>query len=98
MATDDTSTAHTGTAPWPVDGVAPQHAGLARTMLSRPGIEGDPLALLKISEAYWKVGARFVVCKHVCETCHRLWCTRQRVQLLQALSRCYVQSCESCRL
>lgn len=30
-------------------------AGLARRMLSQPGIEGDPLALLKINEAYWKV-------------------------------------------
>jgi hypothetical protein len=31
--------------------------GLARAILSQPGIEGDPLAFLKATEAYWKVGA-----------------------------------------
>lgn len=31
--------------------------GLARAVLSDPGIEGDPLAFLKATEAYWKVGA-----------------------------------------
>jgi hypothetical protein len=29
--------------------------GLARQILARPGIEGDPLAFLKTTEAYWKV-------------------------------------------
>lgn len=31
--------------------------GLARAILSQPGIEGDPLAFLKATEAYWKVGS-----------------------------------------
>lgn len=32
--------------------------GLARAILSDPGIEGDPLAFLKATEAYWKVSER----------------------------------------
>lgn len=28
--------------------------GLARTILAQPGIEGDPLAFLDVSEAYWR--------------------------------------------
>ncbi|GIL61771.1 hypothetical protein Vafri_16159, partial [Volvox africanus] len=28
--------------------------GLARTILAQPGIEGDPLAFLEVSEAYWR--------------------------------------------
>lgn len=29
--------------------------GLARKILAQPGIEGDPLAFLDVSEIYWKV-------------------------------------------
>jgi hypothetical protein len=32
--------------------------GLARAILSDPDLEGNPLAFLKATEAYWKVGAR----------------------------------------
>lgn len=32
--------------------------GLARKVLADPGIEGDPLAFLKATEAYWKVRPR----------------------------------------
>ncbi|GIM04453.1 hypothetical protein Vretimale_9032, partial [Volvox reticuliferus] len=28
--------------------------GIARTILAQPGIEGDPLAFLEVSEAYWR--------------------------------------------
>ena len=31
-------------------------AGLARRILSDPGLEGDPLKFLRVSEAYWTVG------------------------------------------
>jgi hypothetical protein len=31
--------------------------GLARAVLSDPDLEGEPLAFLKATEAYWKVGA-----------------------------------------
>lgn len=30
--------------------------GLARKILSDPNLEGDPLAFLRATEAYWKVG------------------------------------------
>jgi hypothetical protein len=49
------------TAAVPDDLTAAEHAllhgnGLARKILSQPGIEGDPMAFLKATEAYWKVG------------------------------------------
>lgn len=34
-----------------------QEAGLARRILSQPGLEGDPLEFLKVTEAYWAVSA-----------------------------------------
>lgn len=37
--------------------------GLARRMLAQPGIEGNPLALLDATEAYWKASHR---CCHCC--------------------------------
>ena len=38
-----------------VDDTIFKSTGLAKEILSRPGIEGDPLAFLKATEAYWKV-------------------------------------------
>jgi hypothetical protein len=36
--------------------------GLAKEILGRPGLEGDPLAFLKATEAYWKVWDDRSVC------------------------------------
>lgn len=40
-----------------LEAVLTNGTGVARRVLSDPGIEGDPLAFLRATEAYWKVGA-----------------------------------------
>jgi hypothetical protein len=43
--------------------------GLARAVLSDPNLEGEPLAFLKATEAYWKVGAQQQrACVDACRT------------------------------
>ncbi len=40
--------------------------GLAREILSQPGLEGDPLGALAVSEAYWRVCQAQIHIKFAC--------------------------------